>query len=43
MRLTRVMNVSTNPFENPDRFRNAPPPRIGVFDVEYFGEDLQEG
>ena len=43
MRLTRVMNVTTNPFEKVDHFRNALPPWIDVFDVDYFGGSLQEG
>jgi len=37
-----VIDVAANPFEEPDRFRNAPPPRIKVLDIEYFGEILQE-
>jgi len=37
------MNVATNRFEKLDRFRNALPPWIDVFDADFFGENLQEG
>ena len=38
VRLTCVINVVANLFEKPDRFRNAPPPRIKVLDIEHSGK-----
>ena len=38
VRLTCVINVVANLFEKPDRFRNAPPPRIKVLGIEHSGK-----
>ena len=43
MRLTCMVDVTTDLFEEFDRFHNALPLRIDVFDIEYLGEDLEEG
>lgn len=43
MRLTCMMDVATNPFEELNRFRNPLPLRIEVFDIEYLRENLEEG
>ena len=43
MRLTRMVDVAVNPFEELDHLCNIPPLRIGVFDIDYLGENLEEG
>lgn len=43
MLLTCMTDVAANPFEELDRFRNAPPLRVEALDADYFGEKLEEG